>query len=147
MNLIKSVVTVLLLCGSTAFAESIKVDGGYIFQPLKGTNATAGYGVIKNLTDKEVTLKVVSAEGFKAVELHETSSVDGRMQMQKVDQFKIEKNGSFELKPGGFHVMLFDATRKFKENDTVSMSFKLDEKDVSIPFKIKLRNKAAEHTH
>ena len=127
-------------------AAQLQVEGGYVFQPMTGSNATAGYGIFKNTTNKDATLAIVSAEGFKAVELHETVESEGRMNMRKVENFQIKKNGSFELKPGGHHIMLFDATKEFKEDDEVKVSFKFNSKDVTIPFKIKLRGNTS-HMH
>ncbi|MBX3022948.1 MAG: copper chaperone PCu(A)C [Bdellovibrionales bacterium] len=147
MNLAKTLIALSISCGAAAHAQSgppsLKINDGYIFQPLKGSNATAGYGILKNVSGKDAALTVVSAEGFGAVELHETVPVDGLMKMRRIENFHLGKDASFELKPGGNHVMLFDPTKDFKEGDTVHVNFKLDDKSVAVPFQVRLRNKPA----
>lgn len=129
---------------SLAFAKDItppiEVTQAKIFAPMKGASVTAGYAVIKNLSVKEVVLKVTKADPFKAVETHETKEKSGKMAMEKVASFKIPSLGSLELKPGGNHIMLFDATRDVKAGETILIRLDVDGKPVDIPFKVESRN-------
>lgn len=139
----------VMIAGISAFAKNaktnavIEVKEAQIFAPLKGTNATAGYGKIHNLSDKEVTLKIVKADSFKAVETHVTKEKDGHMAMEKVESFKIPAKGSLELKQGGNHIMLFDATREFKAGEELNVQFTVDGKAVETKFKIVNRTEQA----
>ncbi|MGE5087352.1 MAG: copper chaperone PCu(A)C, partial [Bacillota bacterium] len=99
----KSLLTLLILAGSTAFAADITITNAKIFAPIQGTNTTAGYGVIKNTSQKTVTIKAIEAKPFTAIELHETKEKDGRMSMQKMEQITLEPGKEFELKQGGNH--------------------------------------------
>ncbi|AGH94471.1 copper chaperone PCu(A)C [Pseudobdellovibrio exovorus] len=134
-----------------ADANPITVEGAYIYKPLQGSRATAGYGTFKNTGKDDITIAIVSLDGFKAVELHETVSEDGMMKMKKVDSFVVKKGGSFELKPGGNHIMLFDANKEFKEGETLNVVFKNGDKQFSLPFELKARDKKPEqknpHAH
>lgn len=142
----------VLICSLTAFAKkpaaNFEIKDAYIFQPLTGAAATAGYGTIKNPSNKEITVEIVKAEGFKAVELHETVSKEGMMSMQKVESFKVPQKGSFELVPGGNHIMLFEPSKNFAENDKVKVTFKVNGKTLEQSIVVKSRNEIApEHNH
>jgi len=141
--LIRSVL-VISIFASLSFAKdigsAIEVTQAKIFAPMKGASVTAGYAVIKNISTQEVVLKVTKAEPFKAVETHETKEKAGKMAMEKVASFKIPALGSLELKPGGNHIMLFDATREVKAGETLVVRMEVDGKPVDVPFKVESRN-------
>lgn len=142
---ILSLIFAAILCEAKS---SIKFDNARIFAPLKGSNATAGYVEIKNSTDKEVEISLKLVEKFKAYETHETIDEAGKMTMRKVDSFKIPAKGTLELKPGGRHLMLFEPNQEVKEGSTLKVTFLVNGKDESVPFKVIQRQKAAEgHGH
>jgi copper(I)-binding protein len=61
------------------------------------------------LTNASVTpyaLTSVSLDAAGMVEIHETSMNGEMMKMRQVSQIDIPANGSVELKPGSYHVML-----------------------------------------
>ncbi len=142
--------TALTFASLSAFAASpIKIENARIFLPMKGSNATAGYGKITNSSGKEVTFGFSKAEGFKAVELHESLEKDGRMAMQKIDALPIPAKGSAELKPGGHHLMLFDAAGEMKAGSSVNVTILVDGKPSVVPFKLAPREAkpSEEHHH
>lgn len=151
MNLMKYAVAFIFCFASIATAKTeaklIEIKDGYVFIPMKGSNATAGYGSIKNMTSKDLRLSVTSAEGFKAIELHETISEKGMMKMQKMEGVNLLKNTSFDLKPGGNHIMLFDPIKEFKEGDIVQVTFSLGKQKAKIPFKIRQRTESPHAPH
>lgn len=132
-----------LISGSLEAKVKLNVNftNPYIFLPLKGASATAGYVEIKNDGDKEVTLVLKSVEGFKAVETHETIEKNSQMIMQKVENFKIAAFTSLDLKPGASHIMLFEPNRTFKEGDKVQAIFTANGQEIKLPFKMVSRNK------
>lgn len=125
----------------------VSVSDARIFAPIKGSNATAGYGKFTNETDKPVKFVIEKAEPFKAVELHETLEKDGRMAMQKVEEVSIPAHQSLELKPGGQHIMLFDAGREVKTNETLKVTFKVNGKSQSFDFKVIPRSETSSEEH
>lgn len=141
----KLFVTILMFLASGALQAKIKMNVNFtdprIFLPLKGAKATAGYVEIKNDGATEVILKLKSVDGFKTVETHETIEKNSQMVMQKIDQFKIPAYSSFDLKPGGNHIMLFEPTREFKEGDKVQAIFTANGQEVKLPFKMISRDK------
>ena len=122
-----------------------------MYLPLDGVRVTAGYGTLKNVGNKELNLKIVSAQGFKAVELHETLEKNGMMKMQKVESLKLGVNETFELKPGGNHIMLFDPLKKFKDSEKVKITFSDGTQNLLLHFNMQPRETAQkpnkEHHH
>ncbi len=139
----------IVLFSTFAFAKDISpivdITDAKVFAPMKGSNTTAGYGKIKNLTSKEVNLKILGASPFKAVETHETKEKAGKMTMEKVESFKIPARGTFELKPGGNHIMLFDATREVKSGEELMIDFEVDGQLVKLKFKVESRTEQSGH--
>lgn len=126
---------VAALVSLQAFASDvIKVEDARVFIPFKGRTMTAGYGEVKNLTDKEVVLKIVKDDKFKAIELHESYEQDGKMGMRRIEEFKIPAKGSLNLKPGGHHLMFFNPTAELKKGDNVNIVFSLNGKETTLAF-------------
>lgn len=141
------VVSSVMFSSVQAFAQDVRFTEARIFAPLKGSNATAGYAKIENLSNNTVEIKIVKAAPFKAVELHETLEKNGRMSMQKRESFKIEPKKTFEFVQGGNHIMLFDPSTSPQPNQTIAVVFKVDGKDLSVPFKIISRVPEAKPQH
>jgi periplasmic copper chaperone A len=120
---------------SASYAE-LKFEGAKIFAPLKGSNATAAYVVIKNNSTEAIEISLNKVEKFKKAETHETTEKDGRMSMQKVEYFKILPNAEIQLKPGGKHIMLFDPIGEIKLNSNLKVHFIVNKKPMIIYFKV-----------
>lgn len=143
-----TVISLILFAGLQAQAKnSLTITDARIFAPMKGTNATAGYGVLKNDSPRAVSVVVGTADGFKATELHETKEQDGKMKMSKVEIMTINSKQSFEMKPGGHHIMLFDPTREIKEGDKIAVQIIVDGKKESYDFKVVPRVQKEEGHH
>lgn len=84
---------------------------------------TAAFGTLSNSSDAEVTLVSASTSVSDMVELHETVMSDGQMQMQEKDGgFVIPAGGSFELAPGGNHIMLMGVNADLQPGADVTMT-------------------------
>ena len=60
------------------------------------------------------------------VEMHVTVRDGDVMKMREVTSFEIPAGGSFELKPGGAHLMLLDLKRPLKKGEKVPLTLKLE---------------------
>ena len=67
-------------------------------------------------------LTSVSFSGASTVEIHESSMVEGRMRMRKVSHVDIPANGSAELKPGSYHIMLIGLEKEMRAGTTESLT-------------------------
>ena len=85
-------------------------------------------GAFMTLINNSVTaysLVSVSFGGAGVVEMHETSMVDGKMRMRQVNQIDIPANGSAELKPGSYHIMLIGLEKAMEPGarETLTLTF------------------------
>jgi copper(I)-binding protein len=48
------------------------------------------------------------------------------MRMREVKGYEVPANGSFELKPGGAHLMLVDVRRPFREGDRIPLTLRFE---------------------
>ena len=122
-----------------AVATDLTVENGVIYEPLKGSPATAGYGTLTNQSSQRIEISGISVSGFKASEIHTTVEENGLMKMKKLERVVIEPKGKFELKPGGNHIMLFDSSRTFKTGEVVPVVFTTKTSKLTVAFKIQKR--------
>lgn len=72
--------------------------------------------------------RVVGASSAVAgrVEMHVTSRDGDVMRMRQVESFEIPAGGTFELKPGGAHLMLMNLKRPLTQGEKVPLTLKLE---------------------
>lgn len=88
----------------------------------KGT-MTGVFGTIRNTSAAEIVITSASADRFARTELHETAMVNGNMQMRQVTGgYTIPAGGTFELKPGGNHLMIMDMTTPLPAGSTAKVT-------------------------
>ncbi len=70
------------------------------------------------------TLIAVTSPHVLRTEMHETSTVDGKSTMRKIEGgVDIKAGQSVAFKSGGKHVMLFDVNPRVKSGDMISINF------------------------
>jgi hypothetical protein len=86
----------------------------------------ASYMVLRNKGDSVEVLEDVEASGFEEVQIHRTTIHDGVASMEEQDNLPIPPQGSVELAPGGYHLMLMMGDHPLKEGEVVklTLSFK-----------------------
>ena len=90
-----------------------------------GAKTGAGFMQLKNAGAAD---RVVGASSPVAgrVEMHVTVREGDVMKMREVQGFDVPAKGSFELKPGGAHLMLMDLKRPIKKGEKVPLTLKLE---------------------
>jgi len=98
----------VLVAVSTAASacEGLVARDGWIRQPPPGSPHAAGYLVLTNEGEQEITIESVASPDFEAAMLHETRYSDGRAQMRHVHRLELAPGERVEARPGGLHVML-----------------------------------------
>jgi copper(I)-binding protein len=98
-------------------------------QPAGGMGGMGGMGAvsaayfqIKNTGDKADQLVSVTCDVAGVAELHMTTVKDNVAQMQPVSAVEVPANGSAELKPGGYHVMLMQLKKDLVAGQTVTLT-------------------------
>jgi copper(I)-binding protein len=90
-----------------------------------GGQVSAAYMVIEN--KGSAPDRLISAAGDVAgmIEVHQTTQKDGMMMMEEMkDGLEVPANGSVELKPAGYHIMLMDLKRDLKPGDAFKLTLK-----------------------
>lgn len=107
--------------GPVAAAGPISAEGVWIRRSGTGQN-TAAYMLLKNSGPEDILLSA-STDVAKMVEIHETvAAASGMMEMRPLALgLKVPANGSVELKPGSYHVMIME----LKQDLSVGTSVKI----------------------
>lgn len=104
--------------GARVTTSPLTITDGWAKAADDGTSAA--FGMLKNPTDKPITVIGAASPYAKAVQLHEVVMKDGSMVMQqKEGGFTIPANGMIELKPGGNHLMFMGISRPIKPGTMV----------------------------
>jgi hypothetical protein len=90
-----------------------------------GAKVAAGFMQLKNAGAADRVVGASSAVAGR-VEMHVTVREGEVMKMREVKAFDLPAGGTFELKPGGAHLMLMDLKRPLKKGETVPLTLKLE---------------------
>jgi copper(I)-binding protein len=90
-----------------------------------GAKVGAGFMQLRNAGAAD---RVVGASSPLAgrVEMHVTVREGEVMKMREVKSFEVPAGGSFELKPGGAHLMLLDLKRPLQKGEKVPLTLRLE---------------------
>ena len=102
-----------------------------------GAQVAGGYLVIRNQGAAADRLVSASSPAAAKVELHVHINDNGVMKMREVPGYDVPAKGSFELKPGGAHLMFVDIKRPFKEGEKLPVKLKFEKAgEVSTEFHV-----------
>ena len=115
--------TLLLSIGLPAWAQ-VGVEQPWTRATPPGATVGAGFMRLRNAGAAD---RVVGASSPVAerVEMHVTLREGDVVQMREVKSFEVPAGGSFELKPGGAHLMLVGLRRPLKKGEKVPLTLKL----------------------
>jgi copper(I)-binding protein len=114
----------LVFLAMPAWAQ-VSVDKPWSRATPPGAKVGAGFMRLRNAGAAD---RVVGASAPVAgrVEMHVTLREGDVMKMREVKSFEVPAGGSFELKPGGAHLMLVDLKRPLKKGEKVPLTLKLE---------------------
>ena len=101
------VMTSLLSACSDPTSDQPEVSAARIMQPLPGKSLTSGYFELHNRSARPLLLTGANSPHARAIEIHRSSQVDGKMRMQRVPEVAIAPGARATFAPGGLHLMLF----------------------------------------
>jgi copper(I)-binding protein len=67
-----------------------------------------------------------SCECAGRVEVHETTMVDGEMEMRPIERVEIAPGTDQAFEPGGYHVMLFELTEPLEVGGTITVTLNFE---------------------
>ena len=102
----------------------IEIENPWSRATPPGAKIAAGYMAIRNKSSAPDRLVGASSPLAARVETHVTVKDGDIMRMRPVKGYDIPANGSFELKPGGSHLMLVDIKQPFKEGDKIPLTLR-----------------------
>ncbi|BCL77413.1 hypothetical protein JHS3_31490 [Jeongeupia sp. HS-3] len=153
--------SIRMLCGGlvmaalslSAQAHEYKAGELFIHHPWAratppGAQSGGVFLLVKNSGDKADELIGVETAAAGTAELHQMKLENGVMKMNAVTSVEIPAKGEAELKPGGYHVMLFKLVAPLKEGDKFPLTLKFKRGgSVKVDIKVEAMGAKAEAMH
>ena len=139
-----------LVMANEANERVINISGGYTNVIRPGQSTIAVYlDTIKNSSNKDVDLIIVSSPFAKNIEIHSMQIVDNVMKMKKEEKITIPAKSKVSLgkkNPNNYHLMVFDVSPQItkKNKFTINLSFSNGEKlqtEISVKKHREIQNK------
>lgn len=111
---------------ASAQSPGIEIEQSWARSSAPGA-PSAGFMMVKNLSDTDDVLLSVDGDFAKKLELHLTKSVDGVMKMMHQKEGIVIPAGDMVLfKPGSYHLMFMGLNKNFELGEiyTVELTFK-----------------------
>ncbi|TAJ47846.1 MAG: copper chaperone PCu(A)C [Herbiconiux sp.] len=108
-------------------ADSLTIQDAWVKAADSGMSAA--FGTLENASDTDLVVTGVESAASTTMQLHETvENESGAMVMREKDGgFTIPAGGSFELAPGGNHLMLMDLTAPITAGTDVDFTLTLED--------------------
>jgi copper(I)-binding protein len=139
---------VLLTLVSTSVFSQVEIIDAWSRATPPGAKVAAGYFTIRNKAASPDRLISASSAVAARVETHIVEKQGEVMRMREVKGYEVPAKGSFELKPGGPHLMLVDIKRPLKEGEKVSVVLRFQNAgEVRTDLEVKGMGAAKAHSH
>ena len=112
---------------ATPVLANVTASDGYVRLLPPGSPNTAAFVVLKNDGDAPVKLTGASSPEVARAELHAHLHENGVMRMRQVESIEIPAKGEVALKPGSFHIMLFDLKDQPSQDTPFPLTLSLDD--------------------
>lgn len=108
------------LFSATLYANpELTIEHPYARATPPNAPTSAVFGKLINHSQTEHYIIAASSPSAGKVELHDMIKEGDVMKMRQVDKFTLPALGSLELKPGSFHIMLFDLQHPLTEGEEI----------------------------
>ena len=104
----------------------IQIEKSWTRATAPGASVAGGYMLIRNQGAAGDRLVGASSPASAKIELHVHINDNGVMKMREVPGYDVPGKGSFELKPGGAHLMFMNIKRPFKEGEKLPVKLKFE---------------------
>ena len=115
---------------------AIKIENAYVRATAPGQHAAGAFMKIENGAAASDQLVSASSPAAGEVQLHQMSMEGNVMKMGQVKDITVPANGTVDLKPGGYHIMLMNIKAPLKVGETVPVKLKFakaGEVEVKLP--------------
>lgn len=100
----------------------IEIDHPWSREAPPTATVIAGFFQLKNNAQQDDYLISASTPGAKRVEIHTHEMSDGMMQMKQIDRVKVAAQETVMFKPGGYHLMIFNPEKAYKQGERFPMT-------------------------
>jgi len=136
----------LLSLVSTSVFSQVQISDAWSRATPPGAKIAAGYLTIRNQGAAADRLIGASSPAAARVEPHVTEKQGEVMRMREVKGYDVPAKGSYELRPGGAHLMLVDIKRPLKEGDKVPLVLRFQKAgEVKVDLEVKALGAPAGH--
>ena len=116
----------LFLFASVPALAQVQVEKPWARATAPGAKVAGGYMMLRNAGTSADRLVAASSPAAAKVELHVHINDNGVMRMREVQGYDVPARGSFELKPGGAHLMFIDIKQPFTEGAKLPVKLKFE---------------------
>jgi periplasmic copper chaperone A len=135
--MIKYIALGLMLFAGAAWSQ-VEVEQPWIRATPPGAKTAAGYMTIRNKSAQPDRLVGGSSPMAAKVQTHVHIRDGEILRMREVKSYDIPAKGTFELKPGGAHLMLVDLKRPLKEGEKVPLLLKFEKSgELKVDFEVR----------
>lgn len=115
----------LFMAALPAWAQ-VSVERPWSRATPPGAKIGVGFLHLRNAGAAPVRVVGASSPVARRVEMHVTTREGDVMRMRQVESFEIPAGGTFELEPGGAHLMLVDLRRPLAKGERVPLTLELE---------------------
>ena len=132
----RTLAAALLLVVAPAFGQ-VQVEHAWARATAPGAQVAGGYMAIRNNGATADRLVGASSPAAARVELHVHIKEGEIVKMRQVAAYDVAPKGTFELKPGGAHLMFLNIVRPFKEGERIPVKLKFEKAgEMSVEFHV-----------
>ena len=121
-----AVLALFSLQGIPQEKNAISIENPWSRATTPGAKLGAGYMVVRNNAARADRLVGASSPLAGKVETHVTIKDGEILRMREVKGYDVPAKGSFELKPGGAHLMFVELKKPLKEGDKVPVTLRFE---------------------
>ncbi len=126
----------------------VEVENPWSRATAPGAKVAAGYMVLRNKSALPDRLVGASTPASRKVETHVTERDGEIMRMREVRGYEIPAGGTFELKPGGPHLMFVDVRQPFREGESFPVTLRFERAgEKKVDFRVGRGASAPGHKH
>jgi len=129
---------VSLVAVARAQDGAVVAHDAWMREPMQAGKVSAVFVVLENTSGEDRSLTAVSTTAAKTAELHNMVMEGSTMRMTPVKAIAIKARSTTELKPGSYHIMLFELTAPPAIGSTIDLTLTLDNGQ-RIPIKAEVR--------
>lgn len=120
----KKLLSLLLLAALPALAQ-VTVGEPWVRATVAQQQATGAFMTLTST--KGARLVAASSPAAGVVEVHEMKMIDDVMRMREIPGLDLPAGQAVTLKPGGYHLMLFQLKQPLNDGDTIPLTLEIED--------------------